>query len=367
MSLTSDLEPCDESETGPESARRSAAGCGQLQPLDVAQWQEFAESRPDRSVFHHRWWIELLEQQYGLSHYLPGWVRGGEIVAAVPFLRTTSITGRRRYVSLPFTDTVHALAQDGQSRRELLAALRADARLQQHGAAVMRTSQPLCGESLDSQSVEHRLNLSRPLNEIRARFDDALKRNIRRAERNGLQFSVHSDPDSLEAFYRLHVATRRKLGVPVQPIQFFRTLQRQIIARGLGVVGLVSMSGTAIAGGVYLGYNRVLTAKYLASDPRALAHRPNEWLMFSIIEWAVERGFARLDMGLSDRQQTGLRRFKQKWGAEEGDIFQECIAGTDRKRLGPHPRLLQLAGVVIRHSPQWVCRGLGEMFYRYTY
>ncbi len=334
--------------------------------ITIDEWQQFVDSRPDRSIFHHRAWIELLTRQYGLRCHFPALLAGGEIVAAAPFMRTRSMTGRTRYVSLPFTDSVHALVCSPELRGVFLKALQFDPTLQSVRGALMRTSQPLSNNPPASHAVKHLLDLSRPLCEIQSAFHKSVQRNLRRAEKHDLRFDVSTDPASLESFYRLHVATRRKLGVPVQPRNFFRLLHEQIIARGLGVVGIVSHRGAPVAAGVYLNYNRVLMAKYLASDPAALEHRPNEWLMFNMIRWAHEHDYTSVNLGLCDRQQEGLRRFKQKWGTVERDLFVEYVIGRD-EAPGKNSRLLEAAGVVIRNSPPFVCRALGEMFYRYSY
>lgn len=336
-----------------------------LRSLTIDQWQQFTESHPDRGIFHHRHWLELLQQQYGMRLHLPALVRGGEVVAGAAFLRTRSLTGRRRYVALPFTDSVNVLVCSTDLKGELLAAMRTDPILQRSSAVLIRTCEPLGDVPPESRAVIHRLDLARSFADVQAGFSKSTRGDIRRAERCELRCAVSTDADSLEAYYRLHVTTRRRLGVPVQPRSFFRRIQSQLIDHGLGVVGLVCKDGVPVAGGVFFGYNGVLTVKYLASDPSALGFRPNECLVFNMIGWAIEHGYTTLSFGLSDREQTGLRRFKQKWGAVESDLFLECISGRNDK--SPHDsRLLKAAGVVIRNSPPLVCRALGELFYRYS-
>ena len=63
-----------------------------------------------------------------------------------------------------------------------------------------------------------------------------------------------SDSEALDAFYRLHLLTRRRLGVPIQPRKFFRGVQRWLIANGLAFVGLVKKQDAIIAAGVFLTY-----------------------------------------------------------------------------------------------------------------
>jgi CelD/BcsL family acetyltransferase involved in cellulose biosynthesis len=214
--------------------------------------------------------------------------------------------------------------------------------------------------------VRHHLELTGSVDQVRARFDRKVLQNLRRAERSDLRFTASTDCDAMEIYYRLHVATRRKLGVPVQPRSFFRRLHRRVLSQGLGFVGLVYRHDAAVAGGVFLGHNRVLFAKYLASDPNGLHCYPNEYLLDNAIRTALETGYRVFDLGLSKKEHIGLRRFKVKWGAVESAVFQENISGSCG-RLGQDSALLRMANVAIRHSPAAVCRLLGEVFYRYSY
>ena len=102
----------------------------------------------------------------------------------------------------------------------------------------------------------------------------------------------------METFYRLHVMTRQKLGVPVQPKSFFRRLSEQVLQRGFGFVGVVTKENEPIAAAVFLTYNNRMIYKYAASHSNALEHRPNDCLVHNAIQLATEEGFDdALDVG----------------------------------------------------------------------
>ena len=169
----------------------------------------------------------------------------------------------------------------------------------------------------------------------------------------------------MESFYRLQLATRRKLGVPVQPRGYFRLFHEWMVRPGLAFVGLVTRRGRPLGAAVFLAYKQTLLYKYSASDPHALEFRPNDLLAFHAIRRAVEEKRAGFDFGSSDKVQEGLRRFKRKWGAAESDIHYACVSGTLRQSL--HRSLpFRASSFAIRHSPAIVCRCLGEALYRYS-
>jgi lipid II:glycine glycyltransferase (peptidoglycan interpeptide bridge formation enzyme) len=170
--------------------------------------------------------------------------------------------------------------------------------------------------------------------------------------------------EDVATFYRLHMLTRRRHGVPVQPRGFFTLLQDRFIAQGNGFVATATLDGVPQAAGVYLFHGGTIVAKYHASDP-GLPHTGAGHL----VEWttmvhACEQGFRTLDMGRTDPGADGLRRYKSGWGATEYPLTYSSISRTPPARgragVGELPRW------IIRNSPTWVCRAAGEVLYRWT-
>ncbi|MGD1118615.1 MAG: hypothetical protein ABR886_03940 [Dehalococcoidales bacterium] len=69
-------------------------------------------------------------------------------------------------------------------------------------------------------------------------------------------------------------------------------------------------------------------------------------------------------MGRSANEHTGLRRYKRGWGAEETPL-DYAVFSASAPRLGTRRFVENVAHTVIEHSPPFVCRILGERFYRY--
>ncbi len=332
--------------------------------LHLDEWQELIEAQPDSTIFHHPRWIELLMEQYGFRLQIPAIKRDGRILAAIPFLETKNLCGERKLVSLPFTDYVQPLTMEQQALEDLCVALRTVPKPKVE-SVVIRGDAPIRGVDTDSQNVRHELCTSRPLCEIEASFADSLKRNLRKTRARQLQFQRSTDESAMETFYRLHVMTRQKLGVPVQPKSFFRRLSEQVLQRGFGFVGVVTKENEPIAAAVFLTYNNRMIYKYAASHSNALEHRPNDCLVHNGIRLATEEGFKWFDFGISSKQQQGLCRFKRKWGATESDVYYNYVTGTVQQTL-ENSRAARLASLAIRFGPKFVCRSLGEVFYRFS-
>lgn len=336
-----------------------------LQELSLGQWEVFVRSQISMTTLHHRFWLELLMEQYGFRPKILGLADAQGIRAAVPFLEITRPWGTRHLVSLPFTDCV-PVRGNSPDDVELLRVLLQSYPFAEYKTVVIRNDRQWTTFPIEHGVVRHLLDLTRSIDEIQASFKSALRRNLRHAEAAGLRFERNDDAESMDAFYRLHLLTRRKLGVPVQPKNFFRRFHHWIIANGLGFIGVVkNKRDDVVAAGIFLTYGDTTIYKYGASDPQALADRPNEFMMLGAIREAVVDGKTRFDFGTSRLRDVGLRRFKRKWGAKEVARPSEYLVGriSDSDHDSP---VMRLASTVIRHSPTWVCRTLGEFFYRFS-
>ena len=325
-------------------------------------WNDFAASHPDATLFHHPAWVGLLADCYGyraLAVTIPG--HGAPVIAGAPVMEVASPLGRRRWVSLPFTDhcpplgggadLVTALTELGRSR-----AL--------DGIEVRAPLTPGDHVHWTSAHVRHELALTTDHPRIWAGFNKNHRRNVRIAERGGVRIVRGSSADDLEVFYKLHLRTRRRLGVPIQPRRFFRLLLDRVLAPGLGFI-LTAYSGEVpVASAVFGSHNGTLIYKYSARDERYAKLDANYLLLWSAIQWGCESGHRVFDLGRSDLDQPLLRGFKDGWGAREEPLSYAWIARAPVKTRAR--RLDGAMGVVIRNSSPWLCRAVGELFYKYA-
>ena len=336
-----------------------------LSRLTLSEWQDYVESHPESTTFHHRAWIELLMEQYGFALHLFGVKQAGQITAAVPFLETKKPWGTKKLISLPFTDYMRVLADDENSLRRLLDGLR-DEPFERYRAVVLRTDRPLGLTAETGHWLRHEIPINLPFETITSRFSSSTRANIQKAKKRGLRFVQSSDADAMAAFYRLHLATRIKHGVPIQPKRFFTRFHERIIRPGLCYIALVTKNDHPISTAVNLTFNKTVIFKYLASDPRALSDRPNELLDSSVIRLANEQGYETIDFGRSDSRNEGLSHYKRKWGAIENELSYEYLIGQPSPPPADEPLSERIASSVIRRSPAFVCRSLGEVLYKYS-
>lgn len=332
-----------------------------LDPLTDGRWRDFVERAQDATVFHHPAWLGLLARNYRYEFRAPCLVGDGDrISGGLPWARVESRLTGRRLVSLPFSDASPPLL-DGAGETELAAAVETERAKTGLGLEVRGRLEPLGGVSAH-RFWQHTLALDRDADAVARRAKSSIRRGVSKARREGLVFERRTDRDAVEAFYRLHLATRRHQGVPTQSKRFIRGLE-ELFAEGLGFVALVRDDGRPLAAAVFLHAGGHLTYKYGASDRAALARRPNNLLFAEVIRWACENGLEMLDFGRTDLDNEGLRSFKRGWGAEESPLHYTYVdlPAPDEDHSLPE----RVMAPVIRRSPPVLGRLVGAALYRH--
>jgi CelD/BcsL family acetyltransferase involved in cellulose biosynthesis len=350
-----------------QNARRKAGSPEpQLHPLalDDPRWTDFVASCAGATPFHHPAWARLLADTYGFRPFVLALAAAdGRPLAGAPFIEVRTLAHRRRWISLPFTDRCPPLALDAPSEHRFLSLLsRASERLDAPPIEV-RSSVLAPAWAASASAVVQVLELDPDIDRLRQRFSRSqVIRNIKRAEREGVSVRLATSRDDLDAFYALHLRTRRRLGIPVQPYRFFDLLWTHMIHAGLGSILLASAAGTPLAGALFLSWNQTTIYKFGASDPDGWPQRPNHAIFWTAIRAAAARGDRVFDFGRTDLDNSGLRAFKGSWGAEERPLVYSTCAGQPGVPGLPQ-RLLATA---IQRGPPWLCRRIGESFYRYA-
>lgn len=335
-------------------------------PLQDPQWASFVNQHDSALPFHHPSWATTVAQCYGFRAFALTLTNGnsnGEIVAGLPVIEVRRRREPSRWVSLPFTDSCPPLTT-GDAGAEL--ADRLDAARRAAGISRLEVRGELAGPAVHPHGtfLAHRTPLTGTEQEVFARLHaNQVRRNIRRAQRAGVSVRIgDTEGDVTDIFYRLHTRTRRRLGVPVQPLRYFRLLWRHVLQPGHGAVMIAEWHGEPVAAAVFLTSAGTCVYKYGASDERRWDVRPNHLLFWEAIRWARAKGCRTLDFGRTDLEDRGLWEFKARWGTVVQELTYHVIAdgppGTGRGGMPTSVRSM------IRHGPPIVPRALGELLYR---
>ncbi len=337
-----------------------------LDPRSDERWAGLVSTASDASVFHHPSWLELLHGQYGYEIQACCVVDGNSAVAGLPLARIASRLTGRRLVALPFSDACPPLLRRDAStgvRRTLVAALDEYHRRSGLDMKIHAPVADLRSGHLVPGFVEHRLALTSAASDVERAAKPQIRRGVAKARREGLVAERHRSRWALARFYDLHLQTRRRQGVPIQPKRFILSFGA-LFDQGLGHSILVRHDDRIIAAGVFLTYNGVLTYKYGASDARYLHLRPNNLLFNEAIRWGCENGMHTYDLGKSDVNNSGLTAFKRNWGAEERALPYTYTA--QRHPRGSEGLASAAVGFAVRKGPPSLGRLIGTALYKHV-
>ncbi len=200
----------------------------------------------------------------------------------------------------------------------------------------------------------HRLDLSATAEDIFRRFhNDCVRRKIRKAEKEHVVYEEGNNAALLDSFYQLLLRTRRRHRLPPQPKAWFQNLSRFL---GDNIkIRVASKNGQPIASILTFSYKNKLMYKYGCSDERYHKFGGIQLLLWRAIQEAKEKNYSEFDLGRCEWENTGLRIFKDRWGATRSPLTYwryrpgRYSADHDHRfarkllRLCP-PRLLQAAG-----------------------
>jgi len=333
-----------------------------LLAIDDPRWSAFCRTREAASIFHSPAWANLLTATYNLpAQALVLQDECGALVAGLPFILIHRAFTPLRIVSLPYSDHCAPLTTAPGQEFALVSGLQA---LYPGAALELRWAYPAFpGGQSHPMYVLHTIPLVGGLDAAAARIHAMHRRNVRAAQQRGIDILIDPTESSLQAFYRLHWLTRRRQGVPVQPLRFFQNLMDTFFPAGQGFFLLARQQQNCVAAALFLRWNDTLTYKYGASDPAFLALRPNDLIFWEAIRWGCAHGCTSLDLGRTDLDNTGLRDFKTRWGAVESSLSYTCSPIAPASQPG---KLRHALGKLIRSAPPWVCRAIGEALYRYA-
>lgn len=326
-----------------------------IDPITDPRWLRLVERSPEASIFHHPRWLALLSDCYGWEIRAPVLAADDrELTAGLPLARVESRLTGKRLVALPFSDLCPPLG-DPTALAPLVEAHRAASGLPME---VREACPGLPRGRVVALFHLHSVGLDE---QAEGRQASTFKRNARKGRRAGVTIERRTDGEALDAFFRLHLLTRRHQGVPTQPLRFIRAFE-SLFAAGLGHVALAMHAGRPIAAAVFLGAGRTLTYKYGASDRAALNLRPNNVLFAEQIAWGRDQGYDVLDLGRTDLDGHGLRSFKRSLGADERTLSYTFVGMRPPAHDTSRDRML---AAIIRHSHPVVGQAIGVALYRH--
>lgn len=346
--------------------RLSSAEIETWNPLHWEKWDQWLCASPGHSFFLSRSWAAVLADSYGYQPRYFGILQNNRFSALLPVMEIRSRLTGTRGVALPFTDYCDPLWEPAVTVPAI-----ADFVLRYGGKSGWQFFEfrPETSSFENEMAFEtlagHRLPLGKDPEQLYARFKDSTRRNIRKAQKSGVEVKRSDSLAALSDYYRLHCLTRKRHGLPPQPFQFFRNIHKHVFNKGSGMVVTAYFKNRPIAAAVFFHFGKQAIYKYGASDAAHQQLRANNLVMWETIRWYAGQGFDVLSFGKTKLQNIGLRRFKTAWGATE---FPVCYYRYSYKRNGfvpPRTRDAFAFSTIGTRMPLWLLKAGGALLYKH--
>ena len=282
------------------------------------EWDEFA-SRYTDLIFYQSVWSDVLKKGLKgqpLYFYLR---EGGEIVAGLPGVLLNFKIFKILYASIPYGQLIGEKSYY-PTFLELF-----ENEFRRKGIDQIRLTESPFSEPYPPEASFKPVSAKCTLLDLRGYdkekiwegYKKNIRRDVRKAQRSGITIRSGDFREDIDIFYKLYLASmERNRAMAKYPLHWFETLYEIVTKKGLGAILIAELNGVAIAG-VVLIYSASSTHYFHnGSQYEFLKFCPNELLVHSSIEDAVEKGIPFFDFMGSDPNDLSLVRFKEKWGSQ---------------------------------------------------
>ena len=340
-----------------------------VNPLDDPRWAKLVHHHPS-DAFHTPEWMRVLADTYDFEvrAYI-GLDDAGEPAAGIPFCLIEDMKGKRLR-TLPFSDYCDPLVGSPEAWHCLVDRLLAEQL--PYTIRCLHNEIPLADErfSCANKAKWHGLDLQPDIDLLWRSLHNSARRAIKKAQRGGVEIRVADSIEQMRAFFEMHLGVRKhKYRMVAQPYRFFEKIWHHFVEQDSGLLLTAVYQGKTIGAVLFLEWKNKLYYKFNASDPAHLAQRPNDLLIWEGIKYAKSKGYTYLDFGLSDWDQDGLIRYKQKFATDEKTISYLHYA-PDAERTAAEKQLQtllpQLTGLFTDESvPDHITEKAGDLLYRF--
>jgi hypothetical protein len=337
-----------------------------IDPLSFEDWDDLILEFKKVSFFHSSYWARLLSNAYRFKPLYCTAFENGKLAAAIPLMEVRNIFGRKKGVSLPFSDFCQPLYNDKAVFDEVFKFAIETARANKWRSLVIRGNASFAPDVHVSESYfRHVLPLKKDEQTIFKTFRNSTQRNIKKAGIAGIRVTFESTYDAVQKFYRLNCLARRDHGLPPQPHYFFDHFFRTIIEKGHGEVALARWGDTAVSASVFLKFGQLISYKYGASDKRF----KNTCASYLVIWEAIHRyranGYETFCFGKTEAQHKGLLQFKTGWGTDQQVINNYRYNVRKRTFVRSILKTAGIFNIVVRRLPMPVLKIIGLLAYKY--
>ncbi len=328
-----------------------------------ALWDAYVEGVPEASNYHRWAWRQAIEETFGHEAYYLAASINGVFQGVLPLVFLKSRLFGNFLASLPFFTYGGVLTTTAEAREKLLekaVELARDLRAR-HIELRQGTTSDIRWQDITAK-VTLEVALPASVDELWTRLSPKLRKRIRYARKQGLRCQWGRS-EAVGSFYAVFATNMRNLGTPVYPRAWFESLCRHA-PNDVRILTLWD-GERPVAGAFLMVFRDSLELPWACSLPDFREKFSTLLLYCTLLEWGVENGFRRVDLGRCTPG-SGNYQFKQHWrGAEKPLHWYYWLApGVPLPALRPDNPRFRWATRVWKRLPLSVANRLGPRIAR---
>jgi hypothetical protein len=336
-----------------------------VNPVNDHQWNKMLLDCHHSSIFHSANWARVLAESYRYApSYFSLW-EGKTLKGCLPVMEVKSLLTGRRGVSVTFSDYCGSLVSDEAAFRLLFDSVLQHGRTNGWRYLELRGERFLDAEKPAMTYGHHVIDLDQDEKVMWGRLRDSTARNVKKAIKQGVTVQITQSLNGVRDFYALHCLTRKRHGLPPQPLYFFEKLHEHVISQGLGFTALASQGELTVAAIICLHFGSNAVYKYGASDETYQHLRANNLVMWESMIKCAREGYRSFSLGRTDLDNEGLLSFKNGWGGSKTLLNYHRYDFASSSFLCESPQGEKAYTKLLRKLPVSVLRMLGRLAYRH--
>src|SRR6185312_11199636 len=296
-----------------------------IDPQTDLRWEAFMSNLSTDWIYYSPAWLQVLEEVYGYKPmHLACEDASGQVVGILPLFYSRGWRSGRVLRSV-FTGF---LTCNEQVDLALLQAAVERARATSGVELHLRLMTNTLDEQVDGIvgiPVYETYTLALPEQPEQLRLDPTIRRAINKATKMGLEVREARTEHELRAWYELYLRTMRKFNAMPNPYRYYKVAWQHLYAKGMLRLLLAEQVEAGqrrlLAGFFYLLYGQTISYVSAGWREEDQSLRPNDLLHWRAIQHACAHGIRWYDFGDVELDNSGLARYKSKWGAEAKMVY----------------------------------------------
>jgi len=326
-------------------------------------WDDFVQSQPAARGPHLSGWKKVIEESFGHTCIYLMATESNALHGILPLVHVRSRLFGSFLISVPFLNYGGIVAEQNVARESLFDFARELAVTRRAAYVELRHEAPqLDNVPTRQHKVSMFIELPDESEKLWNEFKPKLRSQIRKPMKEGLVVRIGRE-EELANFYKVFSVNMRDLGTPVYSRNFFAQILKNFPASAW--ICTVLWREQPVAAGLVFGFRDTLEIPWASSLRRYNHLAANMLLYWSVLEFAIKKGYKSFDFGRCTPDENTFK-FKAQWGAQPVPLhWQYWLAnGNTLPELAPTNPKYQLAIRVWQKLPLFVTRWVGPAIIR---